>query len=166
MPHIFRVLNFSRKAKKIAPFFAKNAKNCEKRFFYTLYPLIMNYFTEMTPFFDNWNSQAAHPLGLISTIPNWIGKVCMQIIGFCNLLFFCQIIAKFARIDRQYVFRKFTLYVEIFREINLLWFMHYLQKDWFHGIFNRMFFKFQGNQTCDKMDNGVAISRKIICTST
>ena len=28
--HIFRVSNFSRKAKKIIPFFAKNAKNCEK----------------------------------------------------------------------------------------------------------------------------------------
>ena len=31
VPHILRVSNFSRKAKKIIPFFAKNSKNCEKQ---------------------------------------------------------------------------------------------------------------------------------------
>ena len=41
MLHIFRVLDFSRKAKKINPFFAKNAKKCEKSSYtyYTVYPL-------------------------------------------------------------------------------------------------------------------------------
>ena len=45
--HIFRVLDFSRKAKKVDPFFAKNAKNAKKVSFstYTYYLI----YIEMTP---------------------------------------------------------------------------------------------------------------------
>ena len=57
--HIFRVFNFSRKAKKIDPFFAKNAKNCEKCCF-TPYarklPLILYWNDPILS--DDWNSKA------------------------------------------------------------------------------------------------------------
>ena len=83
MLHIFRILNFSRKAKKIDLFFAKNAKNCEKRFFSKVCPLIS---TEMTSFFAWWLKFKSCPirfylLSIQSRI--WIMQLeSMAIIGY------------------------------------------------------------------------------------